>query len=239
MTNVGARTDTTLDDWLRNSFFEQHCKLFHQRPFIWHVWDGRADGFHALVNAHKLTGIHGEGRRTLEALTYSYLGDWLARQRADQTAGVEGADARLAAAQDLQGQLDNILKGEPPYDIFARWKPLQEQSVGWDPDTNDGVRLNIRPFMNAQLRAGGKKGAGILRWKPNIKWGKDRGKEPESLRPKDDFPWFWSCPGGGSVDERTDFPGGGECDGARWNDLHYTNATKQAARDRLARASGT
>jgi hypothetical protein len=30
-----------LEEWLRNDFFEQHCGLFHQRPFIWHVWDGR------------------------------------------------------------------------------------------------------------------------------------------------------------------------------------------------------
>ena len=32
---------TSLDDWLRNRFFEQHCKLFHHRPFVWHIWDGR------------------------------------------------------------------------------------------------------------------------------------------------------------------------------------------------------
>ena len=31
----------TLDDWLRDGFFEQHCELFHQRPFVWHIWDGR------------------------------------------------------------------------------------------------------------------------------------------------------------------------------------------------------
>jgi len=37
----------------------------------------------------------------------------------------------------------------------------------------------------------GKKGAVIFRWKPNITWKKDRGKEPISLRPKSDFPWFW------------------------------------------------
>ena len=28
-------------------FFEEHCKLFQHRPFIWHIWDGRKrDGFH-------------------------------------------------------------------------------------------------------------------------------------------------------------------------------------------------
>ncbi len=34
-----------LDDWLRSDFFAQHCKLFHSRPFLWHIWDGRRDGF--------------------------------------------------------------------------------------------------------------------------------------------------------------------------------------------------
>jgi hypothetical protein len=228
----GDKPAESLEDWLRDRFFEEHCKIFHHRPFVWHLWDGRADGFHCLVNAHRLTGPEGEGRRTLEALTYSYLGDWVQRQRAEQREGREGADGRLAAALDLQAQLERILEGEPPYDLFVRWKPLHEQPIGWEPDVNDGVRLNLRPFMAAELRKGGRTGAGILRWKPNIKWDKDRGKEPASLRPKTDFPWFWSCPGNGPTAERTDFMGGDTFDGDRWNDLHYTNATKRAARER-------
>ena len=55
----------TLDDWLRDGFFAQHCELFHQRPFIWHIWDGRRDGFHALVNYHRLAGA--ERRRPAHA----------------------------------------------------------------------------------------------------------------------------------------------------------------------------
>ena len=223
----GKKPAASLEVWLRDKFFEEHCKLFLHRPFVWHIWDGNKDGFHCLVNAHKLTGANGEGRRTLEAITYSYLGDWIDRQKADQAAGKEGADARLASAQDLQGQLVKILEGEPPYDLFVRWKPLHDQAIGWDPDINDGVRLNIRPFMNAVLLAGGKKGAGILRWKPNIKWKKDRGKEPQSRRPKADFPWFWGCD-----DEAVDFAGGNVFDGNRWNDLHYSIAFKQAALER-------
>ena len=26
-----------LDWWLRHKFFEQHCKMFQHRPFIWHI----------------------------------------------------------------------------------------------------------------------------------------------------------------------------------------------------------
>ncbi len=228
------KSAASLELWLRDKFFEEHCKLFQNRPFVWHIWDGNPSGFHCLVNEHKLTGDNGEGRRTLDAITYSYLGDWIDRQKDDQQAMTEGADARLASAMDLQQQLENILEGKPPYDLFVRWKPLHEQAIGWEPDINDGVRLNIRPFMNAELRKGGKKGAGILRWKPNIKWKKDRGKDPQSLRPKEDFPWFWSCKGDGSEDDVKDFTAErttrADFDGNRWNDLHYSRAVKEAAR---------
>ncbi|MBI5639903.1 MAG: N-6 DNA methylase, partial [Nitrospirae bacterium] len=219
----------TLDDWLRDGFFEQHCALFHQRPFIWHIWDGRRDGFHALVNYHKLAAPDGEGKRTLETLIYTYLGDWIDRQRADQNAGVEGADGRVAAAEYLKTELKKILAGEPPYDIFIRWKPLYEQAIGWEPDINDGVRLNIRPFMTAKPLAVRARGACILRSTPKIKWEKDRGKEPN--RSKEEFPWFWSWNPNDPA-QSVDFTGGKDPDGNRWNDLHYSTAFKQAARSR-------
>jgi hypothetical protein len=218
---------STLEDWLQDGFFEQHCEIFHQRPFVWHVWDGiKKGGFSALLNYHKLAGPGGQGRRTLEALVYSYLGDWITQQRAEQKAGTEGADARVAAAEHLKGQLEKILEGVPPYDIFVRWKPLHEQAIGWEPDINDGVRLNIRPLVAASLLKGGRTGAGVLRAKPKgIKWEKDRGTEPE--RSKDDCPWFWSWDG-----KTEDFEGGRKFDGCRWNDLHYTKKAKNEARAR-------
>ncbi len=153
---------SNLEDWLRNGFFDQHSKLFQQRPFIWQIWDGRKDGFSALVNYHKLD------HKLLEKLTYTYLGEWLKKQQ-DAVANEEsGADDRLLKAQQLQNKLKLILEGETPFDIFVRWKPLEKQPIGWHPDLNDGVRLNIRPFMEAD----------VLRKRPNIKWGTDRGKNP-------------------------------------------------------------
>ena len=221
-----------LDDWLRDRFFVQHCKLFRQRPFIWHVWDGRRrDGFHALVNYHMLAESGGKGRRCLESLTYSYLGDWINRQQDGVKRGEGGAEGRLVAALELQKRLSAILDGEPPFDIFVRWKSIDQQPIGWEPDINDGVRLNIRPFMAEDI-PGGRKGAGILRTKPNIHWRKDRGKEP--FREKESFPWFWNCPGNGTPAERVDFRGRRDFDGNRWNDLHYTNAAKTATRSRRA-----
>ena len=133
---------------------------------------------------------------------------------------------RILAAQALQSELQNILAGQPSYDLFGRRKPFHEQALGWHPDLNDGVSLNIRPFLKApdfKPTQEKTKGSGLLRCKPNVKWTKDRGKEPQ--REKSDFPWFWSW------DEETDnFQGGEEFDGNRYNDLHYSTATKQKAR---------
>ena len=162
----------SMETWLRDKFFVQHCKLFQHRPFIWHIWDGLRDGFAALVNYHKLD------YKTLESLIYTYLGDWISRQKQDIANGVDGAAEKLAAAEQLKKKLEMILEGESPYDIFVRWKPVDEQPVGWNPDFNDGVRLNIRPFI----------AAGVLRFnkKPqiNISWEKDRGKDVKS------GPWY-------------------------------------------------
>ena len=199
----------TLDEWLRDEFFEQHCTLFQHRPFVWHIWDGHKSGFSALVNYHKLTHAN------LEKLAYAYLGDWIRRQQVEVEAEEAGSDARLQAAKELQSGLKLILEGEPPYDLFVRWTPLSKQAIGWHPDHNDGVRLNIRPFATA----------GILRKRVKIKWEKDRGKEP--VRDKKEFPWFW-----GWDEEKQDFAGvGKEPDGNRWNDCHYTNETKKKARE--------
>lgn len=199
----------TLEEWLRDEFFEQHCALFDRRPFIWHIWDGHKGGFSALVNYHKLSC------EKLETLTYAYLGDWIRRQQAAVDSGESGSDARLQAAKQLQARLKLILEGEPPYDLFVRWKPLSKQAIGWHPDINDGVRINIRPFANAD----------VFRKVVKIHWEKSKGEEP--MRDKKDFPWFW-----GWDEEQQDFAGvGTEPDGNRWNDCHYTNEFKRKARE--------
>ena len=194
----------SLETWLRDKFFTQHCALFGNRPFVWHVWDGLRDGFAALVNYHKLD------YKTLESLIYTYLGDWIGRQKRDAENGVDGAQEKLAAAEALKKRLELILAGEAPYDIFVRWKPIEEQPIGWNPDLNDGVRLNIRPFLS--VLDVGKRGAGVLRDKPkSLHWEKDRGSDVPSA------PWYeLGLQFGGKV-------------GDRINDHHLSLAEKRAA----------
>jgi hypothetical protein len=200
----------SLETWLRDKFFLQHCKLFQHRPFIWHVWDGLRDGFSALVNYHKLD------KKLLESLIYTYLGDWIRTQKDAITHGIDGAEEKLSAAENLKKRLELILEGEarpesiregkPCYDIFIRWKPLDKQPIGWDPDINDGVRLNIRPFMTAQVLRFNKKP------QLNITWDKDRGKDVESA------PWY----------KLGSHYGGNE--GDRINDHHLSLEEKSKAR---------
>lgn len=169
LSGVGARD---LGAWLRDDFFKQHCAMFHNRPFIWHIWDGRKDGFAALVNYHKLDAAR------LDKLIYTYLGSWIEAQRAAVKRGEAGADGRLVAALELQKKLEAIKVGEPPYDIYVRWKSLAEQPIGWNPDLNDGVRLNIRPFVKAE----------VLRAKFTINWNKDRGTNPDGSERLNELP---------------------------------------------------
>jgi hypothetical protein len=135
----------TLESWLRDEFFAQHARHFANRPFVWQVWDGRKDGFSVLLNYHSLN------TSTLEKLTYTYLNGWIERQRGHRDE--PGSEARLVAALNLQDKL----------------KPLAHQPIGWDPDIDDGIRLNIRPFVTA----------GILRAKFTVSWNKDRGENPD------------------------------------------------------------
>lgn len=158
-----ASKDLSLETWLRDRAFRQHSALFHNRPFLWQVWDGQKDGFSAFLHYHRLD------HATLQKLTYTLLGAWITRRQA------EGDDRRVEAATILKKKLEAILEGEKPYDIFARWKPLEQQPLGWNPNLDDGVRLNIRPWVEA----------GVLREAPKgIKWGVDRGKDVASA------PWF-------------------------------------------------
>jgi hypothetical protein len=191
----------SLEGWLRDKFFMQHCKLFQHRPFIWQIWDGLPDGFSVLVNYHKLD------YKLLETLTHTYLGDWILRcQERDRDNGLlVGQDGeKTAVAKVLKRKLEHILRGESPNDIFIRWKSLAQLPLGWNPDLEDGVRLNIRPFVSVGDVK--KKGAGILKDKPNLNWDKDNGR--------DDAPIYSHR---------------GQPAGTRFNDKHIPLSKKRAA----------
>lgn len=81
---------------------------------------------------------------------------------------------KLDGGESLKKKLLLILVGEAPYDNFTRRQLFVEHPIGWQPDLNDGMCLNIRPFVTA----------GVLCSKLNIKWQKERGKDVASA------PWY-------------------------------------------------
>jgi hypothetical protein len=111
--------DPGLEAWLHRRAFRQHTALFGQRPFLWQIGERRPRGYRAFLNYHRLSAA---------AL----------RELAD-----------TVPPGTLRDGLRAILLGEAPFDIFVRWKGLAEQPLGWDPDADDGVRQNIRPFLMA------------------------------------------------------------------------------------------
>lgn len=131
--------DGSLEAWVRDRAFRQHNTLFGQRPFLWHISDGLKDGFSVFIHYQRFD------QANLRKLTYTLLGDWLARAKAENNA------LRYEKGRELQQMLEKVLEGEKPYDIFVRWKSLAQQPLGWDPDLDDGVRQNIRPFIKAGL----------------------------------------------------------------------------------------
>ena len=124
LSEVGFESEG-FDAWLRDGFFEQQCKLFHQHPFIWHIWDGRRDGFSVLVNFHKLDAANlGQTRLYLFGRVDTHAAG------GPRNPGRPVRSARLVAALELQRNLKAIRDGEPPYDIYVRWKP-SDTNRGW------------------------------------------------------------------------------------------------------------
>lgn len=159
--------------WLRDSFFKEHCELFLQRPFLWHIWDGEPDGFGVIVRYHRLDA---DG---LSTLIDGPLASWRhALQHGDICSEERTRLRKTAAAERLHARLSDILAGRPPYDLYIRWKPPEKQPDGWKPDLNDGVRLNLRPFMSGPSFS--QKGAGVLRLPPKVYFRNDRGRDDEN-----------------------------------------------------------
>lgn len=83
------------------------------------------------------------------------------------------------------------------------------QPIGWEPDLSDGVRMNIRPFVQAEVLRVPSRQLGI-------KWEPDRGKDVPSAPRVELGPAY------------------GEPEGTRINDHHLSLAEKQASRSRVA-----
>ena len=158
----GYRKTNGIGEWLENAFFEFHCSLYKKRPVVWHVASSQGTSpfaFGALVDYHRFD------RNRMAQLRGQYVLDALETFRREaalaEKAGRIGArqewQERVEEARELDIRLEGIQEGcdDGPeggigdYRILTAWKARNERPNGWDPDLDDGVKVNIEPLQRA------------------------------------------------------------------------------------------
>lgn len=158
----GFRKAESIGWWLENVFFDYHCSLYKNRPRIWHIASSRGStpfAFGALVLCHRFD------RNRMAKLRAHYIRDAVETfKREAALADKEGRvgdrmewQARLEQVEELdvrlqwvqEGRHEGLEGGESDYRILAPWKTLEKQPSGWEPDINDGVKVNIAPLSKA------------------------------------------------------------------------------------------
>ncbi len=158
----GYRKCTNLDDWLANAFFEYHASLYKSRPIFWHIASSQgtaSSAFGALVHYHRFD------KNRMAKLRASYVRDTIEELRRDAGLADKAGraddrvelQAKVEEAQALDKKLQQIQEGhhEGPeggdrdYRILTPWKEPGARPRGWNPDLDDGVRVNIAPLDRA------------------------------------------------------------------------------------------
>lgn len=158
----GYRKCASLDDWLANAYFEYHASLYRNRPIVWHIASAQGItpfAFGALVHYHRFD------KNRMAKLRASYVRDTIEELRreaglADKAGRADDRielQAKLEEVQALDRKLQLIQEGHHegaeggPQDfrILTPWKKPEARPKGWNPDIDDGVKVNIAPLDRA------------------------------------------------------------------------------------------
>jgi hypothetical protein len=158
----GYRRSSSIAEWLENVFFDYHCGLYKSRPIIWHIASAQGTNrfaFGSLVHYHRFD------KNRMGKLRGQYLRDAIESFRreaalADRAGrGEERLEwqSRLEEAQDLDRRLQWVQEGrhdgpggtDRDFRILTPWMSPAERPKGWDPDLDDGVKVNIEPMQKA------------------------------------------------------------------------------------------
>jgi len=150
----------SIQEWLENQYFDYHVSLYRSRPIYWHISSRQDKGpaaFSALVHYHrfdkdrmaKLRGVY-----LREALTTFRREAALASQEGRTEDRLEW-QAKVEEAEELDRKLQKVQEGfhegSEDYRILTPWKSEAARPKGWDPDINDGVKVNIEPLQRAAV----------------------------------------------------------------------------------------
>ena len=158
----GYRRSAGIAEWLENAFFQFHCSMYKSRPIIWHIASSHGTSpcaFGALVHYHRFD------KNRMAQLRSQYLRDAMENFRREaaladkdrRTSARQDWQARLEEAQELDRRLQRVQEGyhdgsdggDTDYRILTPWKAPDERPNGWEPDLDDGVKVNIEPLQKA------------------------------------------------------------------------------------------
>ena len=158
----GYRRTTGIAEWLENAFFQFHCSMYKNRPIYWHIASGQGTSpcaFSALVHYHRFD------KNRMAQLRGQYLRDAMETFRREAALADKDRrtnvrldwQARLEEAQVLDRRLQRVQEGyhdgpdggDTDYRILTPWKALDDRPNGWEPDLDDGVKVNIEPLQTA------------------------------------------------------------------------------------------
>lgn len=160
----GYRRAESLTEWLQDAFFDTHTSLYQQRPLIWHLASNqvrRVPAIGVLVHAHKfnadalakLRGTHLRDRlATLRREAGQASQDGRQDDRIEALAAIEELEAYDASLKHLQdGHHTGPEGSDRDYRILTPWKSQSERPKGWNPDLDDGIKVNIAPLARTNL----------------------------------------------------------------------------------------
>lgn len=165
----GYRKCGSLEEWLDAVFFEFHCGLYKGRPIFWHLASAQSTfpiAFGVLAHYHRFD------KNRMAKLRARYLRDAIEEFRRE--AGLADKAGRTDDRLEWQSKMEETLAfdrklqqiqeghhegaegGERDYRILTPWKKPEERPSGWDPDLDDGVKVNVEPFEKAGVLRIGK-----------------------------------------------------------------------------------
>jgi len=141
--------------WLGDPFFQKHVRQFKKRPILWQITspDKR---FRVLVYYHKLD------HDTLSKVRSQYLWPLLERARTQLRAAQDQDPPDLKTVSDLEEyiadleecdrRLESAIQSTIEVDL-PEWAngPYRDGKPPYDPDLDDGVKVNILPLQAAGL----------------------------------------------------------------------------------------
>ena len=160
----GYARSESLQEWLTDRCFDFHCVLYQQRPILWQLassQDAADPAFSVVVAYHrfdhdllaKLRSVHVRDRMTTLRREAAQAGkDNREDDRLQLLAAleeVEAFDKKLAKLQE--GHHTGPECGAADYRILTPWKKPQDRPKGWQPDIDDGVKVNIAPLARTGL----------------------------------------------------------------------------------------